>query len=95
MAAGGHIVLRFSRLWSHTRIPGAELMLNIKFSANRTNRFEVIPIFGIRQFFVGGRLDFRKIALLTPNGVWVVLRRSTMPNMVKIGRTVRELFKFL
>ena len=96
MALGGHLGLRFSRLWDHRRISGAELMLNTKFGANRTNRFEVIQNLVNLSFSSAAILDFEKMAVLTlPVSGRCQDDRSSVLNLVRIGRTVWELFKFL
>ena len=91
MAAIGHLGLRLSWLWDHSRVPSAELMLNAKFGSNRTNRFEVIQFLLDLSFSSAAILDFEKwrfwhFRCLGPRAV---------PNLVRIRRTVRELFKFL
>ena len=47
------------------------------------------------QFFVGGHLWFWKNGGCDTSGVLGVSRRSSIPNLVRIGRTVQELFKFV
>ena len=42
MAAGGHLGLRILRFWDHRLVQGAEEIINTKFGARMTNRFEVI-----------------------------------------------------
>ena len=69
-------------------------MILAKFGAYRTNRFEVIQILVNFGFSSAAILYFEKGGFGT-SGVWRVLRRSSMPNLVKIGLTVQELFKFL
>ena len=69
-------------------------MLNTKFGSNWTNRLEVI------QFLINFSFRRRPSWLLKNGGfdtsdVWAVSRRSSVPNFARIGRTVRELFKFL
>ena len=68
-------------------------MIRAKFGAYRTNRFEDIQILLNFGFSSAAILDFEK------RRFWhfrclEVSRRSSMANLVKIGLTVHELFKF-
>ena len=58
MAAGGHLGLCISTFWDHRLVPGTKWMINTKFGAYRTNRFEDIQFLVNSQFFVGGHLGF-------------------------------------
>ena len=69
-------------------------MIPAKFGAYRTNRFEVNQILVNFVFSSAAILDLKNGGFGT-SGVWRALRRSSMPNLVKIGLTVQELFKFL
>ena len=75
------------------RVPSAELMVNIKFGSNRTNRFEVIQISVNFIFSLAAILNFENGGFDT-SGVWAVSRRSSVPNLVRMGLTVRALFEF-
>ena len=70
-------------------------MIHAKFGANWTNRFEVIQILVNFGFSSAAILDFEKWRFWHSRSLWGVLRRSSVPNLVKIGLTVQELFKFL
>ena len=68
-------------------------MIHAKFGAYRTNRFEVIQILVNFGFSSAAILDFEKWRF------WHVRclegeRRSSLPNLVNIGLTVQDLFKF-
>jgi len=68
-------------------------MTPAKFGAYRSNHFEVIQILVNFGFSSTAILDFENGGFGT-SGVWRVSRRSSVPNLVKIGLTVQELFKF-
>ena len=68
-------------------------MIPAKFGSYRRNRFEVIQILVNFGFSSAAILDFENGGFGTSD-VWRVLIRSSMPNLVKIGQTVRELLNF-
>ena len=71
-------------------------MIHAKFGAYRTNRFEVIQILVNFVFSSAAILDFEKWRFWH---FWclegVKAKLHALPNFVKIGLTVRELYKFL
>ena len=70
-------------------------MIPAKFGAYETNRCEVIQILVNFVFFCRRPSWILKNGGFGTSGVWSVLRRSSVPNLEKIGLTVQELFKFL
>ena len=69
-------------------------MIHVTFGAYRMNRFEVIQIL-VNFGFSSAAILILKNGGFGTAGVCMVLRRSSMPNLVKIGLNVQELFKFL
>ena len=94
MAAGGHVGLQISTFWDHMLVPGAKRMIRTKFGAYTTNRFEVIQFLVNFSFSSAAILNFENGGFDT-SGVSAVSCRSSVPNLMRIGGTVRELYKFL
>ena len=77
------------------RVPSAELMLSTKFGSNRTNRFEAIQFLINFSLLSAAILHFETNGGFDTSGVWAVPKRSSVPNLVRIGLMLRELFMFL
>ena len=97
MAAGGHLGLWVSTFRDHRLVPGVKWMINTKFGAYRMNPFEVIQFSVNFSFSSAAILDFakKKNGGFDTSGVWAVSCRSSVPNLVRIGRTVRKFLQIL
>ena len=81
-------------IFGHQACSGSEADDKYQIWCKSDEPFRSYSIFSKFQFFVGGHLGFWKNCGFDNSCVWAGSGRSSMPNLVRIRWTVRELFKF-